>query len=506
MEQMQQAAMVTVLNGTAFMLDNSGDKVALMQGDMLPPGTVIMTEAGSSLVAIGDDFRLQLNESSLTGIPREQFELASVPPVLSNVGDDIAAMQAAILQGQDPTEAFEAAAAGLAQNVSSSIGSLDGSGNGGFVQILRTGDSRIAEAGFDTGVEGAEDNITSTREAQSRSASVAESSNNAPVASSTQLTVAEESTDIGLKLSVPTDADGDSLTITVTGLPSLGQVTLSDGTAVTLGQALTSAQLEGLQYDAPADYNVDDSVGEFSYAVDDGTTTTTGRVTLVVTPVNDAPVASSSQILVAEESTNTGLGLSVPSDADGDSLTIMVTGLPTLGQVTLADGTAVTNGQTLTSAQLEGLQYDAPADYNGTDPVGEFTYSVADDTTSTAGRVQIGVTAVNDAPVAKADMATTDEDTSMTIDALANDTDVDGPALSVKSATVSAEQGTVNIVDGKLVFTPAANFNGEATISYVATDGTLDTEVTTVTVTVTPVNDAAEVGGDTGGRGHEDSA
>ncbi|WP_344962206.1 retention module-containing protein, partial [Oceanisphaera sediminis] len=152
MAQVQQAATITVLVGKAFMLNESGDKVALKQGDMLPPGSVIMTEAGSSLVAMGDDFRLQLNENSLTEIPREQLELASAPLVLSNAENDVAAMQAAILQGQDPTQAFEAAAAGLTQNISSSIGSLNGSGNGGFVQIFRTGDSRIAEAGFDTGV------------------------------------------------------------------------------------------------------------------------------------------------------------------------------------------------------------------------------------------------------------------------------------------------------------------------------------------------------------------
>ena len=73
---------------------------------------------------------------------------------------------------------------------------------------------------------------------------------------------------------------------------------------------------------------------------------------------------------------------------------------------------------------------------------------------------------------------------------LANDRDVDGPALSIKSATVDPAEGTVAIVEGKLVFTPVANFNGAATIRYVATDGALDTAATAVTVTVSAVNDA----------------
>ncbi|WP_154220342.1 cadherin-like domain-containing protein, partial [Vibrio parahaemolyticus] len=49
--------------------------------------------------------------------------------------------------------------------------------------------------------------------------------------------------------------------------------------------------------------------------------------------------------------------------------------------------------------------------------------------------------------------------------------------------------GTVEVVDGKLVFTPAENFNGEATISYIVTDGDL-TDEAKVSVTVTPVNDS----------------
>ncbi|WP_197478984.1 cadherin-like domain-containing protein, partial [Marinomonas atlantica] len=64
------------------------------------------------------------------------------------------------------------------------------------------------------------------------------------------------------------------------------------------------------------------------------------------------------------------------------------------------------------------------------------------------------------------DTASTNEDTVVTIDVLANDTDLDGDTLTITEASVPAEQGTVAIVDGKVQFTPAANFNGEATISY----------------------------------------
>ncbi|HCE3314980.1 TPA: tandem-95 repeat protein, partial [Vibrio parahaemolyticus] len=126
--------------------------------------------------------------------------------------------------------------------------------------------------------------------------------------------------------------------------------------------------------------------------------------------------------------------------------------------------------------------------------VGEdtFTYVVTSGGVSESTTVEVNVTPVNDAPVAKGDIATTQEDTAVTIDVLPNDTDVDGDTLSIQSASVPSDQGTVEIVDGKLVFTPAENFNGDAEITYTVTDGQL-TDEAKVTVTVNPVNDVPTI-------------
>ncbi|HGZ6489060.1 TPA: tandem-95 repeat protein, partial [Vibrio parahaemolyticus] len=121
-----------------------------------------------------------------------------------------------------------------------------------------------------------------------------------------------------------------------------------------------------------------------------------------------------------------------------------------------------------------------------------FTYIVTSGGVSESTIVEVNVTPVNDAPVAKDDIATTQEDTAVTIDVLPNDTDVDGDKLSIQSASVPSDQGTVEIVDGKLVFTPAENFNGDAEITYTVTDGEL-TDEAKVTVTVNPVNDAPTI-------------
>ncbi|WP_240667835.1 tandem-95 repeat protein [Vibrio parahaemolyticus] len=135
------------------------------------------------------------------------------------------------------------------------------------------------------------------------------------------------------------------------------------------------------------------------------------------------------------------------------------------------------------------VTYTPNDNYHGAD---SFTYIVTSGGVSESTTVNVDVTPVNDAPVAKDDIATTQEDTAVTIDVLPNDTDVDGDKLSIESASVPKEQGTVEVVNGKLVFTPAENFNGDAEITYTVTDGAL-TDQATVKVTVNAVNDTPVV-------------
>ncbi|EXJ46644.1 hypothetical protein D047_2202, partial [Vibrio parahaemolyticus VPTS-2010_2] len=135
------------------------------------------------------------------------------------------------------------------------------------------------------------------------------------------------------------------------------------------------------------------------------------------------------------------------------------------------------------------VTYTPDENYVGKDT---FTYIVTSGGVSESTTVEVNVTPVNDAPVAKGDIATTQEDTAVTIDVLPNDTDIDGDKLSIESASVPEAQGKVEIVEGKLVFTPAENFNGDAEITYTVTDGQLADEAK-VTVTVNPVNNAPTI-------------
>jgi len=104
------------------------------------------------------------------------------------------------------------------------------------------------------------------------------------------------------------------------------------------------------------------------------------------------------------------------------------------------------------------------------------------------------LTATNVAPVAANDNATTTRNTAVTIAVLANDTDSNGDTLTVTSFTQPAN-GLVSFANGIATFTPATDFVGATTFTYVATDGQLQSNVATVTVQVNAIANTAPVAG-----------
>ncbi|WP_147104490.1 cadherin-like domain-containing protein [Tateyamaria sp. syn59] len=255
-----------------------------------------------------------------------------------------------------------------------------------------------------------------------------------------------------------TDVDGDALTIT--------------GASVPADQGTVSVVDNKLFYTPAPNFNGDATI---SYSISDGNGgTDTAEVTVTVTPVNDDPVAVDDLADTMEDEAVVIDLIGNDTDVDGDTLSLASVSVP-------ADqGSVVDNG--------DGTVTFTPApNFNGTATI---DYTVSDGQGGTAdGQAIVGVGAVNDGPTAVDDTASTDEDTPVTIDVLANDTDLDGDALTITGATVPADQGTVEIVDNKLLFTPAENFNGDATISYAISDGHGGTSSAEVAVTVNPVND-----------------
>jgi len=99
----------------------------------------------------------------------------------------------------------------------------------------------------------------------------------------------------------------------------------------------------------------------------------------------------------------------------------------------------------------------------------------------------------NTAPVAAADCYTTNEDTPLTVilpGLLANDSDADGNTLTAVLVAGPAH-GTLTLnANGSFTYTPNANFNGDDTFTYRANDGTANSNIATVAITVCPINDA----------------
>src|SRR5262249_8277303 len=101
--------------------------------------------------------------------------------------------------------------------------------------------------------------------------------------------------------------------------------------------------------------------------------------------------------------------------------------------------------------------------------------------------------AVNDAPTATADAYAVAEDQALVVAApgvLGNDGDVEGDSLSAVLVSGPAH-GTVNLnADGSFTYTPNADYYGSDSFTYKANDGSLGSNVATVTLAISPVNDA----------------
>jgi hypothetical protein len=209
---------------------------------------------------------------------------------------------------------------------------------------------------------------------------------------------------------------------------------------------------------------------------------------------NDAPVAAADTFTTAEDAPVTFDVRTNDTDANKDSLT-----------VTAINGTAITSTAPVSitggvvSLGADGrLTFTPTANFNGAPT---FTYTVSDGRGGTSTATVTGtVTAVNDAPVAVNDTFTTAEDAPVTFDVRTNDSDVDGDARTVTAINgtaitttnpVAVTGGVVSLgADGRLTFTPTANFNGTPSFNYTTSDGKGGTATATVNGTVTPVNDA----------------
>jgi len=269
-----------------------------------------------------------------------------------------------------------------------------------------------------------------------------------------------------------TDIDGDTPSVAAANLPS-GASFVDDGdgtgtlTYTPAFGVVTHPDTERLFSDVAV--TCDDGNG--------GTDTETFDMT--VTDVNRAPQPSDDSASTDEDTDVRIDVLSNDDDPDGED-TIDTTQIKS----DPSDGTVAINGDGT-------VTYTPDADFNGTDT---FTYEVCDDVASpdqacNTATVTVGVTPVNDPPVASDDTEGTDEDTPVTVDVLANDDDVDGDDLTITNST-QPSNGSIDCSSGtECVYTPGPDFNGQDSFDYTITDGNGEFDTATATINVAAVND-----------------
>ena len=315
-------------------------------------------------------------------------------------------------------------------------------------------------------------------------------SNDAPVAVDDAYITAED-TPLALDLLAnDSDVEGDSLSV-----QSINGVTLTGAAqSITVTNGTVNVAADGsLSFTPAANFN---GVVNFDYSVSDGNGgVATATVTINVTPLNDAPVAVDDVYTTAED---TALALDLllnDSDVDGDVLSIKsINGIELTG---VAQSIAVTGG-TVSVAADGSLSFIPTPNFNG---AVSFAYEVQDSQGGIASaNVSITVTPVNDPPVAVNDVYSTAEDSPIALNLTANDSDLDGDALSVRSINgvllsggvqrIAVTNGSVDVAaDGSLSFTPTGDYNGAVSFTYVLQDASGATANASVSITVTPVVD-----------------
>jgi uncharacterized delta-60 repeat protein len=206
---------------------------------------------------------------------------------------------------------------------------------------------------------------------------------------------------------------------------------------------------------------------------------TTDSVTVNITSVNDAPVA----VPVA-------LG-GLPEDSSRSiepaQLLAGVTDVDTAaGSLSITALSIVSGGGLLSpNSTAPGWSYTPAANYSG--PV-SFNFTASDGQLVSSSTASLTITPVNDSPVASTSSVSGAEDTVINGIVVASDID---SAILTYSLVQQAAHGTVSVnANGSYSYTPQLNRFGADSFTFRASDGSLDSNVATVTLTVTPVNNA----------------
>jgi hypothetical protein len=254
------------------------------------------------------------------------------------------------------------------------------------------------------------------------------------------------------------DPDGNPLTYSLVDSGSLGTAVLTDpaGGSFTYTPNPNATGTDTLRF------KVNDGLVDSNVAT----------ITVVVSPVNDAPVASDATAAVLAGATVSGT--LTATDVDSATLTFALVNNG-------VKGTAI-----VTNPATGAYTYTSNGGVSGTDT---FTFRASDGSAfSNVATVTITISP-SPAPVAYNGSLTTSEDTATTGSFAA--TDPNNLPLSY-SIVANGTRGTAvltNTSTGAFTYTPVANANGSDVFTFRASNGTYASNTGTVSVTITPVND-----------------
>ncbi|MFN5418900.1 MAG: Ig-like domain-containing protein, partial [Sphingomonadales bacterium] len=324
-----------------------------------------------------------------------------------------------------------------------------------------------------------------------------------PDAVNDAVSVAEDVALTGNLLANDTDPNGDPLTVVSF---VINGYTYFPGTTATIPNVGTIIINANGTYTFTPLPNYNGTVPPITYTISDGQGgTDTANLSITVTPSNDAPVANNDAVTTPEDTPATGNVLTNDTDIDGNPLTVTQFTIAGISGTFTAGQTATIPGVGTLVINSNGAYTFTPApNYNGAVPAATYTVSDGQGGTATA-TLSITVTAVNDAPVANNDVASTLEDTPVSGNVLTNDTDIDGNPLTVTQFTIAGISGTFTAgqtatipgagtlvinSNGTYTFTPAPNYNGAVpAATYTVSDGQGGTATATLSIAITPVND-----------------
>ncbi len=237
-------------------------------------------------------------------------------------------------------------------------------------------------------------------------------------------------------------------------------------------------------YTPAANYNGPDS---FTYQVCDcDNDCDSATVNVTVTPVDDMPNAVNDAISTNEDSPVNGNAATNDTPSGDGGNTWQLVG-PNGGA---QHGTVVMNPDGT-------FTYTPAPNYNGTDV---FTYKLCDtDGDCSTATVTVTIAPANDVPIAVNDAISTSEDVPANGNAATNDTPSGdgGNTWQLVGPNGGAAHGTVTMTsNGTYIYIPAANYNGTDVFTYKLCDANGDCSTATVTVTITPADDAPSAAND----------